>query len=227
MLHFRLPTLSALLIILGAVGAYAQFSSPAFDPHCYFPDSKVPGQAVSYYGAEMDAHLGLGLLNIGPEPGDTTDRLLFAGLRPKPLLLTQQAIRQPFVLNESNPSIMQSMPAEPHTMLGVDWSMIATGHFHCKDRTDLLAVDQSQNYRIYWADEHGRYDSTRYSFLRHRYWDTLYADLESDPYVAYLTSDTVEDLVFGGGICYKLDSCNYTATLFKGGEHLYNQQPLQ
>jgi hypothetical protein len=214
---------AVLASLVGAENLRAQLSSPAFDPNCYFPNVDDPTGVTDYYGLKPEALLGNGLLNIGPAPGDSTPRLIFAGLGDNPLLLTEQRIPIGFSIEMEHPILMTRMIANPDHFGTKSWRLIATGHFHLRDRIDVLAQEGGGVFRIYWADEHGQYDSTRYSDLKSEFTGTYATGLESEPYTAYLSSDTVEDIVFGGDICYTKDSCFWMATMFHGGQSLYQK----
>jgi hypothetical protein len=102
---------------------------------------------------------------------------------------------------------------------------IFTGHFHTSTLTDILWLAPGFA-KIYWADENGNYDNTRYTQLdfEPRGSGNFAGEYNVfDPYIAHLTSDTVDDLI----LCYdvawvhELGSDSNYCVLYKGGVNLY------
>jgi hypothetical protein len=169
-----------------AVVARAQVSSSAFDPQCYQPTVGDPGVIDTIYGSRDKQYLGGDLFNVGPRYGESYGRIMTDG----------------FQKDTSNFSSVRTGPAFNIHKLQVEKNMNFTqsnhpifGHFHSPHLTDLLIQNQ-----IYWSDDSGNYDENRSSFLTFRsHGDSNYGPNfgELGPYVAYLTSDSLQDIVIG------------------------------
>ena len=235
----------AVLLVLSALGtlgvfggvARAQVKSPALDPNCYFPSLTDPSQTQVLRGNSSHRNFGAGMLNIGPAPGESRERLYLKGLPPgPPWLMSSIRVDQSLDLTKPDVQAMMSMPFQPYGTSGSGptiFYVFATGHFHTRDRVDLLMHEQTVGeWRIYWADEHGLYDSTRYSELNTSFYllkKQFGASLTSTPYIANLTSDTVEDLVFAGGgptVPPNDTNLSFRVYLFRGGASLFDKGPL-
>jgi hypothetical protein len=169
-----------------AVVARAQVSSSAFDPQCYQPTVGDPGVIDTIYGSRDKQYLGGDLFNVGPRYGESYGRIMTDG----------------FQKDTSNFSSVRTGPAFNIHKLQVEKNMNFTqsnhpifGHFHSPHLTDLLIQNQ-----IYWSDDSGNYDESRSSFITLRpQGDSNYGSNFGvlTPYVAYLSSDSLQDIVAG------------------------------
>jgi hypothetical protein len=179
-----------LFLLVGALAGvsltqagFAQVSSSAFDPQCYQPTVGDPGVIDTIYGSRDKQYLGGDLFNVGPRYGESYGRIMTDG----------------FQKDTSNFSSVRTGPAFNIHKLQVEKNMNFTqsnhpifGHFHSPHLTDLLIQNQ-----IYWSDDSGNYDESRSSFL----WFTPHGDSNYGPdpnyrpYVAYLSSDSLQDII--------------------------------
>jgi hypothetical protein len=96
------------------------------------------------------------------------------------------------------------------------------GHFRDREHLDIFVT---KNWRIYWADDNGNYDSTRFSVLKPH---IRPGDFQDDggiggqiinPYITHFTNDTTDDIIT---TCYS-DYIDNNDTLFL---LLYRSSPL-
>ncbi|HZK76560.1 MAG TPA: T9SS type A sorting domain-containing protein [Candidatus Kapabacteria bacterium] len=211
-----------------AVPAYAQsntpFQNPSLDSNCYFPQIGVPGEIDTIYGSysgydSPSGGIGAYIHNLGPKADGTFgNMLIFNGLGPtSPFEIWQEAPTGPaFNLHDLKATARH---------FSTDVGNLFFGHFH--DRTHLDIFDEDA-WRIYWADDNGNYDSSRYTDLKANIYGSEgfgHTDVISEPYIAHLTTDTVDDIVEG---FYSLDSLQtkdsvYLA-LFQGGSTIYQKK---
>jgi hypothetical protein len=165
---------------------FAQVSSSAFDPQCYQPTVGDPGVIDTIYGSRTKQFLGGGVFNVGPIYGESYGRVLTAGLQKD--TVNNSSIRTGPNFNIHKLQVEKDM--------NFSQSGGIFGHFHSPHLTDLLIRNH-----IYWADDSGNYDESRSSFLTFRsqgasnYGPNF--GMELTPYVAYLSSDSLQDIVVG------------------------------
>ena len=215
------------LMLFALVGASnptllrAQISSSAFDPNCYQPRIGVPGEIDTIYGSYSGQQLGGNQFSPGPGPNGY-NRVFFTG----------------YVNNLNGSDILVGGPGfnlqnldPPKSSLKLSPGMY-TGHFHSSKFNDILFTTGLIP-QIYWADSNGNFDSSRRTVLRYRTRpgppnNAFNYDIFS-PYIGYLTSDSVSDIV----LCCRtkmqggLDSLfvvHYTggAALYKPGDTVLN-----
>ncbi len=182
---------SILFIILLLAGVtQAQVNSTAFDPNCYFPRIGVSGEIDTIYGAHESQYLGSGLLNIGPTPGDSYGRLS--------CVLDYDNVNS--MVRDSVFSAGHLFNLHKLHILGentINYS-IRRGHFRSPKYSDILySTRTSKPARIYWQDDQGEFDSSRYTELRTNIKAKFYNDyVPLLPYSSHLSSDSVEDIVY-------------------------------
>jgi hypothetical protein len=215
-------TFTVLLLAFCAVGeASAQFSSPAFDPQCYFPSVNDPTETNVTYGTNRDQLLGSDVLTI-PQAGLDYSLLFVQGLPDNRQFFTALGtgphfdVRSPSIVGQTNVEILS------HYM--------KLGHFHRRDKYDLLMTKGPGGWpRVYWADDFGLYDTNRYSEVRPSYWlDSLGASLDyfnvNLAYAAPLTSDTLDDLLFSGVVAFRDGTFEDRLFLFRGQHRMLGKQ---
>ena len=189
--------LIALLLILGVTVSRAQIHSAAFDPNCYQPTIGTPGVIDTIMGSRKGQQLGGGLINIGPSPDNPggPGRLMFSGLTGEVNLNG----------GTSYSAVTMGPSFDPHKMTVAQFkgflpgSTLVFGHFRSKQYLDIYSADSSGSVRrrprIYLQTAEGNYDTSLYSTLDFPRKILGGAGSQTLPYHAYLTSDTVEDLV--------------------------------
>ncbi|MDP4230483.1 MAG: T9SS type A sorting domain-containing protein [Bacteroidota bacterium] len=207
--------ISELVLIVAAIFCFGEsYGQGAFDSACYFPRMGNPNELDTIYGGQPNQGLGANLKHLPPLHGQTYDRLAMQGLQDNAQFLSSIQTGPTFNLHSLN--LITKYP-----YVFKHWPHFVTGHFHSQKFTDILTYnDNGGDVRIYWADQNNDYDSGRYTLIlpfdnRHM----------SYPYVARLTSDTVEDIVMSINFLnlqQKWPDTSYIA-LVKGGQHLYDQ----
>ena len=198
--------------------SYSQVSSSAFDPNCYQPKIGTPGVVDTIYGAHEGEYLGAGMLNIGPYPDSSYGRMSCLLSYPDSLFNSVFRTGPSFNLHKLN-------------VLGhfnINQAILRRGHFRSPKYSDILVADLKNGNtpaRIYWQDDQGNYDSSRYTILLSAVKGKVYNDYSAMlPYTTHISSDSVEDIVYmtvivdtdtGRGVTYLL--------YFKGGKTLYDQ----
>ncbi|MDP4198311.1 MAG: T9SS type A sorting domain-containing protein [Bacteroidota bacterium] len=219
-----LAILMAFLFIGGESHAQnTPFQSPSLDSNCYFPNIGMSGEIDTIYGNAHDTEgnyiygegLGGYLHNLGPKTDGSFGKMLLGKGNVSPFVDWEETSTGSNFDLHSLKAIALTLSIDPH--------VLRFGHF--RDRTHLDLFDEDWR-RIYWADEDGNYDSSRFTILQ----PNIYGDQGSsggsdgifDPaYIAHLTSDTVDDVVTGF-ITFNADHTKdslYLA-LFRGGSGL-------
>ena len=171
--------------------SYAQY-----DPNCYFPKVGEPGVIDTIYGSENEQRLS-SYMNIGPAPDSSYGSVLIGG---------SVANNPPFITALQGGQRISLRSLTPRHRVNLDYqelpAYLMKGHFRSPRYTDLLTRAGSNSVpRIYWSDDEGNYDSTRYTdlrldFLGTDYWGMYQYD-QMDFYIAPLTQDSVDDIVAG------------------------------
>jgi hypothetical protein len=162
---------------------FAQVSSSAFDPQCYQPTVGDPGVIDTIYGSRNMQGLGGGLFNVGPRYGESDGRIITDGLQKDTINYSSIRTGPTFNIHKLQVEKNMNFSQDKHPIFG---------HFHSPHLTDLLIRNH-----IYWSDDSGNYDESRSSFL----WFTPHGasnngpDANYHPYAAYLSSDSLEDIV--------------------------------
>ena len=214
--------LLVVLLLFGCAGfaepaiLHAQIQSAAFDPNCYQPQIGVDIDTImGSYNGQM---LGGGLINIGPSPDNPggPGRLMMYGL--------------PGTLGDSSAALLNVGPnfnyrnLDITTMLGFKPKNPIMGHFRSPKFMDMLLMGIGQPFnlpRIYWQQADGTFDSSEYTSLIPDTNKPGYLSYDFDflnpAYHAYLSSDSVEDIImltpaFGNSVI---------ADMFRGGSKLF------
>ena len=208
----------SLLAFFGA--AEAQISSAAFDPNCYFPGIGIPGEIDTIYGSHGDQYLGSGMTNIGPAPGDPYGRIscLFDHIYSIPKDIWKDSL---FTTGSAFNLHKLHVIADFNI-----FNIIRRGHFRSPKYSDILSYNLDQTpARIYWQDDNGDYDSSRYTQLYSSKKGKWYDDYSfMVPYSAHISSDTAEDII------YRVMSADadtipayFNLLYYKGGQQLFDQ----
>ncbi|MDP4236447.1 MAG: T9SS type A sorting domain-containing protein [Bacteroidota bacterium] len=210
MTHRILP----LIIFLGAIFCFGEsYGQGAFDSACYFPRMGNPNELDTIYGAQPNQGLGADLFHLAPLRGHQYDRLVMRGMAGNIPYLTSVETGPTFDLHK-----LKVVKDYPYNFK--HWPTLVKGHFHSQLNEDILAFNSTGgDARIYWADDAGDFDSGRYTLVLP--FDNRHMGY---PYVAKLTSDTVDDIVMSINSLppFNIPDTSYMA-LVKGGQHLYDQ----
>ncbi len=204
--------------LLALSPVYSQVTSPAFDPNCYFPKIGVPGEIDTIYGAQELQYLGANMLNIGSTPDSSYGRMS-CGLSSNPDSIFN------FIFTTGPSFNLHKLNVVGYVNINPGY-IIRRGHFRSPKYSDILYDDRSTSpARIYWQDDQGNYDSSRYTILLSSVKGKIYNDYSPMiPYTSYISSDSVEDIistVFVGNTNTIQDSI--FLIYFKGGEQLRSQ----
>ncbi|MDP4198661.1 MAG: T9SS type A sorting domain-containing protein [Bacteroidota bacterium] len=201
MKHILLLLIAVWVVASGPPVLLAQntpFSSPALDSNCYFPQIGIPGQIDTLYGTVKNQYLGSGIKNLGPKPDGSYGNLFIENLDANDHYTTSSTIFQ--IQSGSSFNLHQLKTTRQrlsdNTQLGSGYIL---AHFRDRSHLDMFV---NYNWRIYWADDQGNYDSTRFSQVSTNIrgdgmWDPHVFDWNPQAYIAHLTSDSVDDIVLG------------------------------
>jgi hypothetical protein len=196
----------------------------AYDSSCYFPQFSNPDDFDTICGSHAYQHLGLELMSLPPLKGQQYDRMT--------LKLRSHA---PFISAiETGPSfdLHNLKVSKDYVSTPADWtrngesSLHQFGHFHSPKYLDLLWDQGALGHPIiFWADENGDYDSSRSTQILP--FSANGHGMQCDqmlPYIAKLTTDSVDDIV----LCVRLEvglptESEVVMALIKGGQQLYDQ----
>ncbi len=211
----NLASIFAFLLFAFSGVARSQVSSTAFDPNCYFPRIGVPGEIDTIYGGKWLENLGAGLVNLGPNINGTYGEIAFAD-------------------SSAGLSVFKSWPdfslhklrKTRNLYLSQYYRNYQFGHFHSTKYLDILATDDGGRNpaRIYWQDDKGEYDSTRYTILLSPIQGKTYNDYSSmrPSYLPNLSSDSIQDIISMIVIADSNETGKSYLLYFKG-ESLRNQ----
>ena len=194
------------------------FQNPSLDSDCYFPQIGDPTEMDTIVGSDSNQDLGgSGIKNMGTKPDGSYGNMFIGNLSPT-VALAQVETGPNFNLHKLKASA-QKLPSTGNNRISIDFCTF--GHFRDQAHIDMFNGWDG----IYWADDNGNYDSTRFTFLE----NNLYGD-NGDlnfiaPFAGYFTSDTVEDIIDGFATDWRPDYSQDTGYLeiFKGGAPLYQK----
>lgn len=200
-------------------------TNPAYDSACYFPQLGIPAEFDSIYGGVAYQHLGDKFRILPPLKQQSYDRLVMTGLPDNIPFLTAVETGPSFNLHALKES-------KKYPYIFDSWPAIKTGHFRSPKYTDILTGygDEgggSKIITIFWSDDNGEYDSSRYTilapFAQFPGTGMGISDIVS-PYVTRMTSDNLDDIMMSFYFHHpKLDTDTVYLALFRGGDHLYHQ----
>jgi hypothetical protein len=186
----------------------------AFDSACYFPKLGVPSEIDSIYGSTNEQHLGQYMFGFPPTTDFPVGTVGISGLPENPPFLSMVAEGPSFNLHKLSAKLKKSNISIQNNC--------KFGPFHDSKHIDMFRDGTVP--RIYWADDNGEFDSSRYTDLFSSIMGNAGFVANEHTYAAYLESDSVYDLV---KIVLPEDTTPLNVRLFyihfQGGEHLYNQ----
>lgn len=207
-----------LLVAFLATKTDAQpISSPAMDPNCYFPDMTNPQQIDTVYGSKNNQRLGRYIKNIGIHNNEAFPEILIGGLLQNPISLSAALTGSGFNLHKLN--VVKTTSFE-----GYDADDAVYAHVRSSKVQDIIST---KNPKIYWADGQGYFDSSRFT----RFYPSIsplgsYAFGVMSPYIAYLSNDSVVDIIIAGAELHNLGPRapdSIYLYLYHGGQHLLDQ----
>jgi hypothetical protein len=194
-------------------------SRAQFDPNCYHPIVGKPGEVDTVYGSLNEQEL-TNSLNLGPAPGESYGHVMMYGLPQNIPFVSTVATGPGFDLHKLKGTINTKLHLVQSYRLG---------HFHNSSVVDIL-VGAALDYvppRIYWADDNGEYDSSRYTDLMVPERDSGHIQyLLVSPYCSHISQDSVEDIVFGIGRVLRGKTPEFDSdyfVYFEGGAKLFSQ----
>jgi hypothetical protein len=222
--HF---TFSLLAFCLLTCVAHAQVSSAAFDPNCYQPVIGTPGVVDTIYGNHSLQTLGGGVFNLWHETGDPYGRVAYgtdtgaSSLSVYPIFTTGPK----FDLHHLN--IVDTFPITEGIYDNYPGYIVKRAHYRSSRYLDILFAPPGNIVppRIYWVDDKGKYDSSRFTDLKSPISGSKGVSYnEIYVYTDHMSSDSVYDVIFGITLDYGSQSIDSTFFLyFKGGNSLYSQ----
>ncbi len=182
------------------------FQNPSLDSNCYFPQIGVAGEIDTIVGDSGKGQIGYYIHNLGPQQGGLHGHVLIGNENS----IFEQATTGP------NFNLHSLQTKAQNVRLG--GSEIHYGHLHDSAHLDIFDANDRI---IYWADDRGNYDTAHKTNLKTNI-GLFHSDDFTQPYIAHLSSDTVDDLVLG---TIAFDSTFYSEYLayFRGGSSLFAQ----
>jgi hypothetical protein len=184
--HLRLSC----LVISALVGcicsqASAQVYFKFLDSNCYQPTVGKPGEIDTIYGSRNEQFLGIGLQGIGPAPGGSYQRIMLTGLPQNPPFESIIETGPNFDLHKLKSTGTDIQPS----------IFFIPFHPRSPQITDLFFPGTQPI--IYWADQNGNFDTSRYTLLKRQLTDGRPAEPISNNYcLVPCTTDSVDDVVF-------------------------------
>ncbi|MEP7235887.1 MAG: T9SS type A sorting domain-containing protein [Ignavibacteriota bacterium] len=209
-----------LVVMAGFLSFGESYGQGAFDSACYFPQMGNPNELDTIYGSFAQQSIGHDLALLPPLKGETNERLVMGGIRGNIPFLTAVETGPNFNLHKLKIS-------KQYPFIFKFWPHIKAGHFRSPKYTDLM-VGYGRDVGhpiIYWADENGEYDSSRYTLLLpHQMPPHGVGSGDLCPYVTRITSDSVDDILLSMSFTnlFPIHDSIYIV-LIKGGQHLYDQ----
>jgi hypothetical protein len=208
-----------ILVFFASIGGNVRGqSSPAFDPDVYLP--KFGDGIDTIQGHDTSGFFGSGIINLGPGPGEPYGRIAMQGMPGNAANLTTVHTGHDFDLHK-----LKAIKQLNLTFNGFPY--LHWGHLHSTRLLDLVVCDDNHHPSIYWGDSLGNFDSTRVTRVQRP--GSLASRLlfggKTLPYVTYLTSDSLEDLVCIAEViddAVKTDS--FFMYLYEGGESLFTRR---
>lgn len=187
----------------------AQFQP--LDKNVYYPRIGVPGEVDTVVGNHTFQYLGWGLLPLSPEQQDSNRRVIFSGLPSTSPFLGAYKTGKDF--NLKSPVLSQP--------INIDFSNGYFGHFRDTIHTDYYSDDRKT---IYWSDDYGFYDSSRYTRLATGLVNdsgVYFAETLSPHIVGDFSSTDLDDIIVGSSSISDSGVYSHYFELYNGGAHLY------
>ena len=210
-------TLAAAFPVPASAQSNIPFKNPSLDSNCYFPQIDDPSEMDTVVGTPGQLLGHSALKNLGPRPDGGYGNMLIGNLSPS-VSLAQVETGPTFNLHKLKSHTQNFNP-----------SLLSGGYIlaHLRDTKHLDLF----NGRIYWADDEGNYDSSRYTVLKENIPLGPFGRIEGGPflpwYVAHLTSDTVDDIIATAYTEYTNENLDSSyALLWRGGARLYGRDTV-
>jgi hypothetical protein len=210
------------------------FQNPSLDSDCYFPQIGDPSEMDTILGSDTNQSLGGAIIkNLGTKPNGGYGNMFIENLTRPPNeythTLSQVATGPSFNLH----NMVQSVQKFNDNSLNNLSAGYHLGHFRDRAHLDIfVGEDYSAGIygKIFWADDDGNYDTTRFTVLIPNIRKGNFISnggIGNGPilpyYIAHLTSDTVDDIVTSAFSDYINDQDTAYALLFQGGQELYSK----
>jgi hypothetical protein len=174
----------------------AQSHKGAFDSACYRPQLGVSGEIDTICGSIGGQEIGALIKNVGTKPNGEFGNIFIENLDPvthsmSPASLFQVGTGSTFNLHQLQTTLQKFPPKETAN------EPFILGHFRDRSHLDVFVP---YNWKIYWADNQGNYDTTNHTVVQFRKHGDNTGNLGLTggfipPYITHLTSDTVDDIV--------------------------------
>jgi hypothetical protein len=216
------------------------FQSPALDSNCYFPQIGDPTEmdtiVGSTYADPNTQWLGTIVKNMGTKYGGGFGNMFIGDISPS-VALAQVGTGPSFNLHRMAPFIQKITPNDVQGDVGF-WRL---GHFRDQGHLDIFvgANNGAGSYGwIFWADDEGNYDSTRFTVLIPNIRKGNFVSNGGigngpiQPYIAHLTSDTADDIVISAytadfdTVFPFTDYDTAYVLLYRGGSQLYGKDTV-
>ena len=165
------------------------------NPDCYYP---TPGNGIDTMFRKLEQGWGIGdgLLDLGADAVTGNQRIISLGIHGN--LANHTVLESGALVKLKNLAVAKKWD--------IDLSHAIFGHFHSTKVLDALLTN---NYFpvIYWADDSGNYDTSRYSSIRStvhgdRYTESVgggfYFSGTCNPYIAKFLNDSLDEIIFVG-----------------------------
>ena len=205
-----------ILVIVGFVLFSFGLAYAQFDPNCYYPVIGVDIDTV--YGSKNEQMLGDNIVNLGQRNGDNYGMIGVYGL-PGHLGKFSTFSSGP----DFNSHQLKNVKEFPLELGGSKYWSYQFGHFRDREHIDLFTFNGAG--RIFWSDEEGNFDTSRYTVLGSDLPQPPQSLLTFDqlsPYITYLTSDTIEDILLMGYQVTIDHQDSMYLFLYRGGQVLYS-----
>lgn len=224
--NLLIPILALGFSVLAFFGeAKAQVSSAAFDRNCYQPEVGNPNEIDTIYGAYNGQRLGFPIVNIGKHSGEPNAEIIIGGLLNTAPFIGAMQTGTNFNLHQLN--VQRQLRFSYYDTYS---TKLHYAHLRNSNSKDLVFGFGHGRPKIYWADSNGYFDSLHLTLLNPSVSPTGSYDFTvMDPYIAHLTSDTVDDIVIAGAELHRgpvhIPDSVYLY-LYRGGKQLYDKDSL-
>ena len=209
------------------------FKNPALDSDCYFPQIGDPSEMDTLYGSVGNQALGQLVKNLGTKYNGGYGNMFIENLTPSsdPNIntLSQVTTGTTFNLHQMTQYLQKINPDDGGINLQGNGLAggFTLGHFR-----DQAHLDIYSNWKIFWADDNGNYDSLHFTSLKPNIppgnFGIAYGgdDAVIGTYIAHLTTDTLDDIITSCYSEYTNDHDTAYALLFRGKNTLFDKDTV-
>lgn len=195
----------------------AQQWSPSLDSNCYFPVVGRAGEIDTIYGSTSGQFMGNTFIDLGESPVGTPKRMLISGLPGNIPFVSSLDVSNGVNLKKRKVGKTYDLPI---------WGQYKTANLRSPKVKDLLYYRSIGGLKIYWADDNGDYDTSRYTDLRSgvfRNGALDQGDYFELPFITRLSSDSVDDIVWQASTNYATIGSKDSIFIlwYKGGPDMY------